>query len=249
MFEGHPFQQSLKEADDWLIEFDGANISGPSHFYTARRLVQQTANATSLIKQIETLTETKREDTIKEHLIKGVTLLSDPSQSWIPFNQYSDDLNALYKQSQVDSLKFEVQHSLADRSTAALYNGIWSYIQNVPRPDDSELETARSSLFDRVFTHNDKLQKRGLYQESICFASRFFADPSILAESDSELIHGQLAVAHYVLGAEKKAMEHLDESGDTMSFGDLKEFKEKWARFITQTGLVECAENRSRLLW
>ena len=176
-------------------------------------------------------------------------MLSDPSRSWIPFNQYSDDLNALYKQSQDDALKFEVQQSLADRSCVALYNGIWSYIQNVPRPDDSELKTARKSLFDRIYTHSNKLQQRGLYQESICFASRFFDDPAILADSDSELIHGQLAIAHYVLGAEKKAMEHLDESGDTISFGDLKEFKEKWARFLTQTTLVECAENRSRLLW
>ena len=249
LFEGHSFQQSLKEAHDWLIEFDAANISGPSHFYAARRLVQQAAHTTLLTKQIETLTESEREDAIKEHLIKGVTLLSDPSRSWIPFNQYSDDLNALYKQSQDDALKFEVQQSLADRSCVALYNGIWSYIQNVPRPDDSELKTARKSLLDRIYTHSNKLQQRGLYQESICFASRFFDDPAILADSDSELIHGQLAIAHYVLGAEKTAMEHLDESGDTMSFGDLKEFKEKWARFLTQTALVECAENRSRLLW
>ena len=249
LFEGHSFQQSLKEAHEWLIEFDAANISGPSHFYAARQLVQQAVNTTSITKQITILTESGREDRIKEHLIKGVTLLSDPSRSGIPFNQYSDDLNALYKQSQDDSLKFEVQHSLAKRSCAALYNGIWSYIQNVPRPDDSELKTARKSLSDRIYSHNHKLQQRGLYQESICFASRFFDDPAILANSHSELIHGQLAIAHYVLGAEKKAMEHLDESGDTMSFGDLKEFKEKWARFITPTRLVECAENRSRLLW
>ena len=249
LFEGHSFQQSLKEAHDGLIEFDAANISGPSYFYAARRLVQQAANTTSLKKRIETLTESEREDMIKQHLIKGVTLLSDPSRSWIPFNQYSDDLNALYKQSEADSLGFEVQQSLADRSCTALYNGIWSYIQNVPRPDDSELKTARTSLFDRIYTQNEKLQQRGLYQESICFASRFFDDPAVLADSDSELIHGQLAIAHYVLGAETKAMEHLDESGDTTSFGNLKELKEKWARFITQRRLVECAENRSRLLW
>ncbi len=249
LFAGHSFQLSLKETHEWLIEFDTANISGPSHFYAARRLVQQAANTTSLTKQIGALTESEREDAIKEHLIKGVPLLSDPSRSWIPFSQYSDDLNALYKQSQDDSLQFEVQQSLVVRSCVALYNGIWSYIQNIPKPDDSELKTARKSLFERIYTHNDKLQKRGLYQESICFASRFFDDPAILSDSDSELIHGQLAIAHYVLGAEKKAMEHLDESGDNMSFGDLKEFKEKWARFITQTRLVECAENRSRLLW
>ena len=113
LFEGHSFQQSLKEAHDWLIEFDAANISGPSHFYAARRLVQQAAHTTLLTKQIETLTESEREDAIKEHLIKGMTLLSDPSRSWIPFNQYSDDLNALYKQSQDDALKFEVQQSLS----------------------------------------------------------------------------------------------------------------------------------------
>ena len=87
LFEGHSFQQSLKEAHDGLIEFDAANISGLQATSMLLADLSQAANTTSLKKRIETLTESEREDMIKQHLIKGVTLLSDPSRSWIPFNQ------------------------------------------------------------------------------------------------------------------------------------------------------------------
>ena len=238
VFEKHPYQTVLQEYRQWLIDFDGGSLSGPGHFDLANRLVKGSLRPIDLGNHFRQLME--QQEKIETLLTRGVDALNDPSQSWMPFKRYSDDLYDLYEDSQERSLGMAVEKRLVEQSCRALYEGIRIHLRKEQRPNELQLVGPRRELYSRVYARIGQLHQRGLYQESICFTLEFLASPQVFERKDSERIHGQIAISYYLLGVDRKAMDHLDKSGGSMTFDQLQTLRERWGRFITQRGIGLC---------
>lgn len=213
-------EEALKEVHELLVDYGDAF----SDLYVFREELNQLLPRVGQPSPPDVEKLLDRSDELRGYLDNGANKPQHMASLYKPFEEYSDVLYDIAKTLQLPGEQRDLKDRSMWESCTVLARGIELSTQY---ETDAELERVRTKLIDRVRNYGRELARELKYSELIAFESQFLDETERLLTSSQQChIHAHLAQAFYVLGRNREALQHLEESCGLISPADLNGLRE-----------------------
>lgn len=236
LYQGTKTEETLRKDYALLIKFDNADLSGTSFIYLFEKKLAQALPRPEVLTLSEVGPLLQNLEKLRPDLDEGARRFRRKSESWRPFERYSDLLYDLAKPLKSRAEQWETRDNLLRASCEALWKGIELSLSGETA---GQLTKVREKLVDRIRTYGIELARELKYGNLVNFEKRFLDESGrILLKDQQCYIHAHLAQAYYVLGYTKEPWEHLNRSCGLVSASDLERLRKGLEPWLKQSVLL-----------